>query len=40
MDAVGGVLGDALQDIDEIIVGVDLMQPTGNDQALDDPDLP
>ena len=34
----GGVDADAQQDIDQIGVGVDALQPAGDQQALDDPD--
>jgi hypothetical protein len=33
-DACGGVPADRLQDVDEIVVGVDLVQATGRKQAL------
>jgi len=32
------MLADTLQHIDEVGVGIDLVQPAGNDQALDDAD--
>jgi len=34
------VLSDALQDIDQVVVGVDRVQPAGDDQALQDSDVP
>lgn len=39
VDAVGRMLADALQDVDEVVVGVDLVQSTGHDQALHDADV-
>ena len=39
-DSAGGLIGDALQNVDEIAVRIDALQPTGDDQALDDADLP
>jgi len=33
------MLTDALQDIDQVVVGIDLVQPAGHDQALHDPDV-
>ena len=38
-DAGSGVLGDALEHIDEVGVGIDAVQATGHDQALDDADV-
>jgi len=38
-DPGGGVLTDPLQHVDEVGVHVDLVQPTGGDQALHDADL-
>ena len=38
-DAAGGMHTDALQDIDEVGVGVDAVQPAGDDQTLDDADM-
>ena len=40
MDTTGWMLANALQDIDPIVVGVDRVQPTGHDQALEDADVP
>ena len=37
--ATGGMVGDALQDIDEVIVRIDAMQAAGDDQALYDADV-
>ena len=39
MDTAGRMLTDALQHIDQIIIGIDLVQAAGNDQALHDPDV-
>jgi hypothetical protein len=39
VDAAGRVLAHTLQDIDQIIVGIDLVQPAGHDQTLHDPDV-
>ncbi len=36
VDAGCGVLAHALQDIDQVVVRVDLVQPAGHDQALYD----
>jgi hypothetical protein len=36
---VGRMLSDALEDVDEVVVGVDVVQPAGDDQALDDADV-
>ena len=36
---VGGMLTDALQHVDQIVVGVNLVPTTGDDQALDDADV-
>mgnify|MGYP006172658723 CR=1 FL=1 len=33
------MLADALQYVDEIVVRIDFMQPTGRNQALDDADM-
>jgi hypothetical protein len=33
------MLSDALEDVDEVVIGVDLVQPAGDDQALDDADV-
>jgi hypothetical protein len=38
-DIGGRVLADALEDVDEIVVGIDVVQATGGDQALDDPHI-
>ena len=38
-DASSRVLADTLQDIDEVGVDVDLVQATGDDQALHDADV-
>jgi len=38
-DARGGMLADSLQDIDQVGVWIDGVQPAGDDQALDDADL-
>lgn len=40
VDAAGRMLTDALQYIDQIVVGIDLVESAGDDQALHDPDLP
>ena len=34
-----GVGGDALQDIDQVVVGIDAVQAAGDDQALQDADV-
>ena len=39
MDAVGRMLADALKDVDQVVVGIDLVQSTGHDQALHDADV-
>ena len=39
MDAVGGMQPDTLQDVDQIIIGIDLVESAGYDQALHDPDV-
>ena len=31
---------DALQDVDEIVVGIDIVKTAGRDQTLDDADMP
>jgi hypothetical protein len=33
------MLADALQDVDQVGVGIDAVEPAGDDQALDDADL-
>ena len=33
------MLSDALENVDEVVVGVDVVQPAGDDQALDDADV-
>ena len=33
------MLADTLQDVDQVGVGIDAVEPTGDDQALDDADL-
>ena len=38
-DVGGRVLADALENVDEIIEWIDLVQPTGRDQALDDANM-
>lgn len=38
-DAAGGLIGDALQNVDEIAIGIDAVQAAGDDQALDDADV-
>ena len=38
-DAAGRMNGDPLQHIDEVSVGIDAMQPAGDDQALHDADM-
>ena len=35
-DIGGRVLSHALQHIDQVVIGIDAMQPAGDDQALDD----
>jgi hypothetical protein len=35
VDVGSGVLVDTLQHIDQVVVGVDVVQPAGHDQALD-----
>jgi len=40
VDAAGWMLTDSLQDVDQIVVGVDLVESAGDDQTLHDPDLP
>ena len=40
VDAAGRMLTDSLQHIDQIVVGIDLVESAGDDQALHDPDLP
>ena len=39
VNPVRRMLTDALQDIDEVVVRIDLVQPAGHDQALHDPDV-
>ena len=39
MDLAGGMLPDALQDIDEVVVRVDPVQSAGDDQTLQDADV-
>ena len=39
-DSAGGVLADALEDVDEVGVRIDAVQSAGGDQALDDADVP
>jgi hypothetical protein len=39
MDVGGGVLADALKHIDQVVIGIDAVQTTGDDQALDDADM-
>ena len=34
-----GVLADALKHIDQVVIGIDAVQTTGDDQALDDADM-
>ena len=34
------MLGYALKNVDQVGVGIDLMQPAGGHQALDDADMP
>ena len=34
------MVGDALQDVDEVVVGIDAMQAAGDDEPLDDADVP
>ena len=36
IDLRGRVLAHALQDVDQVVVRIDLMQPAGHDEALDD----
>ena len=38
-DPGSGVQRDALEDVDEIGVGIDAVQATGHDQALNDADV-
>ena len=38
-DAAGGMHADALQDIDEVGVGIDVVQATSDDERLDDADM-
>ena len=38
-DTGGGVDRDALQHVDEVGVGIDVVQPARDDQALDDADM-
>ena len=33
------MLADALQDVDQVGVGIDAVEPAGDDQALDDADV-
>jgi len=33
------MLADSLQDVDQVGVGIDAVEPAGDDQALDDADL-
>ena len=40
VDTIGGRLAKALQDIDRIVAGVDLVQATGHDPDLEDADVP
>ena len=39
MDFGGGVIGDPLEDVDQVGVGVDAMHLAGDDQALEDADV-
>ncbi len=34
------MLADALEHIDQVVVRIDVVQPTGDDQALEDADVP
>lgn len=38
-DLSGRVLADTLENVDQIVVRVDVVQPTGRNQALDDADV-
>ena len=38
-DIGGRVLADTLENVDQIVVRIDVVQPTGCDQALDDADV-
>ena len=38
-DVARGVQGDSLQHVDEVGVGVDSVQTTGDDEGLDDADV-
>jgi hypothetical protein len=38
-DVGGRVLANTLEDVDEIVVRIDLVQPRGRDQALDDANM-
>ena len=38
-DVGGRELADALEDVDEVIVRIDFVQPTGRNQTLDDADV-
>ena len=38
-DAAGGVQGDSLQNVDQVGVGIDAVQTTGDDEGLDDADV-
>jgi hypothetical protein len=33
------MLADALQDVDQVVVGIDVVQPASGQQALDDTDV-
>ena len=39
LDLRGRVLADALQDVDQVVVRIDLMQPAGHDETLHDADV-
>ena len=39
VDVGGGVLADALEHIDQVVVRIDAVQAAGDDEALDDADM-
>ncbi len=39
VDVGSGVLADALEHIDQVVVGIDAVQTAGNDEALNDADM-
>ena len=39
VNLIGGMIGYTLKNVDQVGVGIDLMQPTGDHPALDDADM-